>query len=163
VSRFVVIENTPGYLPDDDDPPTFDEYADAVAYLNERAAEYADDPDAEPPYRVEHGWASADNLAAVMVYDDSKTHDLGRYIGIEIDHDEVAGPTPTAMGGDMPSSDHTPPPVGALVRAFHPARFGVVNTGRVVSVGTKYAQVDFGPLLGGTFRVAFRDILEVTS
>lgn len=83
---FVVIENTPGYLPDDDDPPTFTEYAAAVEYLNERAAEYADDPDAN--YRVEYGWASSGNYAAVMVWDDDKTHDLGRYIGVELLEEE---------------------------------------------------------------------------
>jgi hypothetical protein len=83
---YVVIENTPGYLPDDYDPPVFDDYASAVEYLNDRAAEYADDPDGN--YRVEVGWASADNYAAVMVWDDDKTHDLGRYIGIENDYSE---------------------------------------------------------------------------
>jgi hypothetical protein len=77
---FVVIENTPGYLPEDDDPATFEEYADAVAYLNERAAEYEDDPDVA--YRVEYGIASGDNLAAVVVWDDSRTHDLGRVIQV---------------------------------------------------------------------------------
>jgi hypothetical protein len=83
MSTYTVIENTPGYLPEDEDPATFEDYAEAVAYLNERAAEYADDPDGS--YRVEYGWASSDNLAAVMVWDDSKTHDLGRYIEIVLD------------------------------------------------------------------------------
>lgn len=82
MQRFVVIENTPGYLPDDDDPPTFDEYAEAVSYLNERAAEY----EAEG-LRIEYGIASADNLSACKVWDDSKTHDLGR--SIEILNDET--------------------------------------------------------------------------
>ncbi len=87
---YVVIENTPGYMPEDDDPATFEDYADAVAYLNERAAEYADDPDGN--YRVEFGWASSGNYAAVMVWDDDRTHDLGRYIGVELceDDDEVS-------------------------------------------------------------------------
>jgi hypothetical protein len=85
--RYVVIENTPGYL--DDEPFETDDYAEAVAYLNERAeeyealtGEYADSPDG-PHIRVERGIASGDNLAAVMIYDDSKTHDRGRYIGVE--------------------------------------------------------------------------------
>jgi hypothetical protein len=82
---FVVIENTPGYLPVDDDPATFEDYADAVAYLNERAAEYADDPDGN--YRVEYGIASGDNLAAVIVHDDDKIHDLGIVIQVLIDQD----------------------------------------------------------------------------
>ncbi len=80
--QYIVIENTPGYLPDDDDPYITDDYASAVEYMNERAAEYAGDPDAN--YRVEYGIASPDNYAAVMVYDDDKTHDLGRYIGVEL-------------------------------------------------------------------------------
>lgn len=87
---FVVIESTPGYLPEDTDPATFDDYAEAVAYLNERAGEYADDPDGN--YRVEYGIASGDNLAAVIVWDDSKAHDLGRVIEIlrgECEHNAV--------------------------------------------------------------------------
>jgi predicted ester cyclase len=87
MAAYVVIENTPGYLPDADEPATFEEYSEAVAYLNERAAEYADDPDGS--YRVEYGWASGDNLAAVMVYDDEKTHDLGRWIAVEIDYSDT--------------------------------------------------------------------------
>ena len=37
---YLVIENTPGYLPEDDDPPAFDDYSEAVTCLNERAKEY---------------------------------------------------------------------------------------------------------------------------
>ena len=33
--QFTVIENTPGYMPEADDPPVFDTYAEAVACLNE--------------------------------------------------------------------------------------------------------------------------------
>jgi hypothetical protein len=80
VDRFVVVEFTPGYLPDEDEPAEFDDYSAAVEYLNERAAEYADDPDAS--YRVEYGIASSDNLAAAVVHDDEKMHDLGRIIEI---------------------------------------------------------------------------------
>jgi hypothetical protein len=87
MTRYLVIENTPGYLPDADEPAEFEEYADAVTYLNERAAEYADDPDAN--YRVEYGWSSDDNLAAVMIRDNDKTHDLGRWLAVEIDHSET--------------------------------------------------------------------------
>ncbi len=77
---FVVIENTPGYMPEDDDPATFEDYTDAVAYLNERAAEYANDPDGN--FEVEYGWASGQNYAAVFIHDHDKTHDLGRTIEI---------------------------------------------------------------------------------
>ncbi len=81
-AQYIVIENTPGYLPEDDDPYITDDYAAAVAYMNELAQSYADDPDGN--YRIEVGWASPNNYAAVMVYDDDREHDLGRYIGVEL-------------------------------------------------------------------------------
>lgn len=49
---------------------------------------------------------------------------------------------------------------GERVRAFHPRKLGVVNHGAVVKTGRKYVHVDFGALNGGTFKVAFRDIVE---
>ena len=81
--RYIVIENTPGYMPEEDEPYITEDYSEAVAYMNGRAAEYEEDG-----YRVEYGWASGDNYSAVMVYDDSKTHDLGRYIGVELLEEE---------------------------------------------------------------------------
>ena len=42
MSNYIVTENTPGYLPDDDEPAVFDSFADALAYAAERAAECAD-------------------------------------------------------------------------------------------------------------------------
>ena len=83
---YLVIENTPGYLPEDDDPPAFDDYSEAVTCLNERAKEYEEDPDGN--FRVEYGWASRDNFAAVMIYDEDKTHDLGRSIEVVKEEDE---------------------------------------------------------------------------
>ena len=77
---YVVIENTPGYMPEDDDPFTTENYAEAVAYLAVRVAEYLDDPDGN--YSVEYGWASRDNLSAVVIHDNDKTYDLGRVIEI---------------------------------------------------------------------------------
>lgn len=83
---FIVIENTPGYLPENDDPATFDDYADAVAYMRERAMEYAVSiADDGAIAEVSDGWASPDNYAAVMVYRSDRTHDLGRYFGVECD------------------------------------------------------------------------------
>jgi hypothetical protein len=55
---------------------------------------------------------------------------------------------------------HYTPSEGELVRAFHPLRLGVVNTGKVVRVGRKYAWIDFGPLLGDTLPVPLKDVLE---
>ena len=82
---FLVIENTPGYLPDSE-PAEFTEYAEAVAYMNELAAEYENDPDGD--YTVEYGIASRDNFAAVIVHDNSRIHDLGRVIEVIRDDDD---------------------------------------------------------------------------
>lgn len=49
------------------------------------------------------------------------------------------------------------------VRAFHPRMFGVIKEGDVTKVGRKYVIVNFGALGGGTFRVAFRDIVSVVA
>jgi hypothetical protein len=85
MSRYVVIENTPGYLPDDDDPAEFDDYADAVEYMNERAGTYAElIAESHGIPEISEGWASPNNYAAVMVYDHSREYDLGRYIGVEL-------------------------------------------------------------------------------
>jgi hypothetical protein len=89
VTSFVVIENTPGYLPEEDDPYVTDDYLAAVAYMNARVAEYVEfieETGAEA--EVSQGWASPNNYAAVMVYDKSREHDLGRYFGVEIDEEE---------------------------------------------------------------------------
>lgn len=74
---YVVIENTPGYLPDEDELAEFMSYGAAVAYLREQAQEYKDDG-----CEIEWGLASYDNLAACRIHDPSKMHDLGRVIQI---------------------------------------------------------------------------------
>ncbi len=83
---YIVIENTPGYMPEEDDPYITDDYSEAVAYLNERAKEYEDDPDGT--YQVDYGCASSANLAAVFVSDPYRAHDLGRWIAIELLEEE---------------------------------------------------------------------------
>ncbi len=57
---FLVIENTPRYMPDADEPAEFDVYTDAVAYANELADELE-----EQGYRCDRSWASQDNMYAV--------------------------------------------------------------------------------------------------
>ena len=49
--------------------------------------------------------------------------------------------------------------VGERREAFHPRMFGVVKVGEVTKVGSKYAHIDFGELLGGVVRVPLRDVL----
>ena len=87
--RWIVIANTPGYMPDDDEPPFFDDYSEAVEYLNARCREYEDDESGV--YSVEYGWASSGNYAAAVVLDSSKMHDLGRWIAVERCDDDWEG------------------------------------------------------------------------
>jgi hypothetical protein len=83
---FIVIENTPGYLPEDDDPATFDSIEDARVYASDRLSSLLDfivegQMDEEPPsgFRVE---GSFQDSMSVVVYDNSRIHDLGRVIEI---------------------------------------------------------------------------------
>jgi hypothetical protein len=59
--NYVIIENTPGYLPEDDDPPKFDSYAEALNYLvqyNKELSEELDENDSSLWYvsAIENGW-----------------------------------------------------------------------------------------------------------
>ena len=49
---------------------------------------------------------------------------------------------------------------GQEVAAFHPRMLGVVKWGRVVKVGSVWIHIDFGELLGGTFRVLPGDVID---
>jgi hypothetical protein len=77
---YIVIESTPGYMPEDNDPATFEEYADAVAYANELADELEDQG-----YTTDRGWASSGNYYAIKAErDDTVAPDLGRFIAVEL-------------------------------------------------------------------------------
>ena len=90
---YIVIESTPGYLPEDDDPAVFDRISDAIEYAQERLAaliEHIEDGqsfdfvEGEIPGVRFMGELSYDK--AVVVYDNSREHDLGRVIEIvEVD------------------------------------------------------------------------------
>lgn len=71
----VVVENTPGYLPESE-PADFAEYVDAVAYANELADELEEDG-----YTCDRSWASRDNFYAINCTRDG-SHDLGRVIEV---------------------------------------------------------------------------------
>lgn len=83
---YVVIENTPGYLPDDDDPATFETLEDARIYASDLLSSlldhiwegYSDDPEALIP-EVSGSFQSD---LAVFVTDPNREHDLGRVIEI---------------------------------------------------------------------------------
>jgi hypothetical protein len=83
--QFIVIENTLGYLPEEDDPFITEDYSAAVAYMNERVHEYADSlTEGQGKPVIEWGLASAGNYAAAAVSDESREHDLGRWFSVEL-------------------------------------------------------------------------------
>lgn len=88
---YIVIENTPGYLPDDDDPAVFDSLDDARVYASDRLSRLLDHiyegqldsvSGAEEPegFTVDGSFAQGD--LSVWVTDKSRSHDLGRVIQI---------------------------------------------------------------------------------
>lgn len=86
MTQYVVIENTPGYLPEDDDPATFDDLTEARIYASELLSNLLDSihegqcyDDEQPGFTV-HGSFQSD--MSVIVYDKSRTHDIGRVIEI---------------------------------------------------------------------------------
>lgn len=91
---YIVIENTPGYLPEDDDPAVFDSVEDARVYASDRLSSLLDHiyegQEAEglkPDGNAEGGFATItgslqDEIPWVVVYDNSREHDLGRVISV---------------------------------------------------------------------------------
>ena len=74
--RYVVVENTPGYLPEDEDPATFEDFRSAVRYMIELVRSNRD-------YRIEGGedvtgWLDREAGDAFLT-DEGRPHDLGRY------------------------------------------------------------------------------------
>lgn len=84
MTRYVVIENTPGYLPEEDDPYVTEDYAAACAYLLERVEQYMEfvsEGGGEP--------ASTGDSTGSFAYvtDMSREHDLGRNFSVEVCED----------------------------------------------------------------------------
>ena len=74
---YIVIENTPGYLPDSESAD-FDNYADACEYANQLADELE-----EQGYATDRSWASGTNHYAIMATrGDTVAPDLGRTIEV---------------------------------------------------------------------------------
>jgi len=90
---FMVIENTPGYLPEDDDPAVFDSIADALGYAEERLDSLIDHIMEGQSFDFVEGDVPGVNVVGelsfdkgVVVFDNSREHDLGRVIEIvEVD------------------------------------------------------------------------------
>jgi len=84
--RFVVVENTPGYLREDDEPATFGTFDEAREYASERVAEliehlheaYSDEGGAD----VSVSGSFAEGDSSVLVSDERREHDLGRVVEI---------------------------------------------------------------------------------
>jgi hypothetical protein len=78
---FIVIESTPGYMPENDDPFVTDSYEDAVAHAHELANELEDQG-----YVCDRSWASGGNYLAIhceLPRGETVAPDLGRNISIE--------------------------------------------------------------------------------
>ncbi len=96
---FVVIESTPGYMPEDDDPATFEDITEARVYASDVLSRLLDcvvegwegieETEEEPhAYTVSGSFADTDCFS-VFVDDCSQRHGLGRII--EIIEDEPKG------------------------------------------------------------------------
>ncbi len=82
---FMVIEYTPGYLPESDDPPEFEELDNAVEYVNDRVDEYLETEGTD--YRIMDKLVGADsgrNIAYEVRVANFNTvaDDLGRRIEV---------------------------------------------------------------------------------
>jgi hypothetical protein len=87
---YVVIENTPGYLPEDDDPGTFEDIESAKEYLAERVESYVEHLREAEIWTDVHWVSWADDKESCHV-SSSLPHDLGRNFEIAIT--ELVTPT----------------------------------------------------------------------
>lgn len=81
---YTVIENTPGYLPEEDDPPVFTSKRRAQAYATELARSYREDSMPDDNGREECPWTVTGNARdgyAVFRFPPSP-YDLGRVIDV---------------------------------------------------------------------------------
>lgn len=79
---YIVIENTPGYLPESE-PADFDNYVDACGYANQLADELE-----EQGYTTDRAWASSTNHYAIRAErTDTVAPDLGRIIEVVLDQE----------------------------------------------------------------------------
>jgi hypothetical protein len=85
---YVVLESTPGYLPEDDDPAVFEDIESARVYASDLLSQLLDHifevqelgEDEPAGFEVVGSFAQEDR--SVVVYDKSRLHDLGRVIEI---------------------------------------------------------------------------------
>lgn len=90
MSGFVVIESTPGYLPDDDDPAVFETLRDARSYARDLVAQLRDfHADGAETCRVRVDSRSAPRSWYVVRGGPEGSRDLGRVVEI-LDYDGEA-------------------------------------------------------------------------
>lgn len=76
--NYVVIENTPGYLPEDTEPAYFDSYAEALRHLVEYNKELRD----SSFLGMDHYEVQPIINGQFSYFDKTKSHDLGRSVEI---------------------------------------------------------------------------------
>lgn len=86
--RYVVVENTPGYLPEEEDPATFETFAEAEAYAYERAAEACDAWNESREDDMTLASVSREHETLWRIVSDAP-HDLGRVVEILPVEDQV--------------------------------------------------------------------------
>lgn len=84
MTTFTVIENTPGYLPDADEPATFDTFPDALIHASQLAEEIIEGiVEAGGIPNMRYGavqYLQSDRV--VRILDTTREHDLGRVVEI---------------------------------------------------------------------------------
>ena len=83
MSKWIVIENTPGYLPEDDDPGVYDTYEEAKEAQRDLVESLLDDYYADEDANPDAGWdihTLGDGTDCVYVY--RNQDDLGRVVEI---------------------------------------------------------------------------------
>lgn len=84
--RYVVVENTPGYLPESDAPAVFETPEQAREYLKDEVERYCDHLVAGSEVEPNVWWD--EELTEAYVVDPSREHDLGRVFQILTAEDE---------------------------------------------------------------------------
>jgi hypothetical protein len=86
MARYAIIESTPGYMPDEEDPPTYDTYDEAEAALEARWRELATERDylGMPEGGLPKWRMSAIDNGTFAYFDETKEprYDLGRVVEI---------------------------------------------------------------------------------
>ena len=89
MTRYIMIENMPGYLPESDDPPTFDNYSDAMKALDKYWHELMND---------NYDCGTIVNGQFTYYPEDASEHNLGRNVEIISAEEQDIGESQEDMG-----------------------------------------------------------------